>query len=140
MPGLLTTAYKFTRLRGRRSLFDRAYLVQFELSEMSRPAAFGSDTKDWDDASPIEHVRADAPPFLVISAEDDAKLEEEAEELAARLRAAGAKADTLIIPGTDHFTILGFVGNRDDTLIEQMISFVKRNQKQEPEVRSQKPE
>jgi hypothetical protein len=32
MPGLLRTAYKFMRLRGSRSLFDRAYLSQFELS------------------------------------------------------------------------------------------------------------
>lgn len=93
---------------------------------MTRPA-FGTDTKVWEDASPVKHVRAGAPPFLMINAEDDAQLEEEAEELAALLRAAGTSAETLILPGTDHFTILGFVGNRDDTLIEQMTSFVKRN-------------
>lgn len=95
-------------------------------SLMAGPA-FGTDTKVWDDASPVKHVRAGAPPFLMINAETDAQLEEEAEELAALLRVAGAQAETLIIPGTDHFTILGFVGNGNDTLIEQMTSFVKEN-------------
>jgi arylformamidase len=104
---------------------------------MARPA-FGNDRKTWDDASPVNHVRKGAPPFLMINAADDERLEEEAEELAALLRRAGTTADTLIIPGTDHFTILGFVGNRDDTLIERIVSFV--HEKQKPEAGSRKPE
>jgi acetyl esterase/lipase len=95
-------------------------------SLMTRPA-FGTDTRLWDEASPVFHARAGAPPFLMINAAEDERLEEEAEELAARLRAVGANADTLIIPGTNHFTILGFVGNGDDTLIEHVASFVKKN-------------
>jgi acetyl esterase/lipase len=93
---------------------------------MARPA-FGADPATWADASPVSHARAAAPPFLMINAEDDERLEEEAEELAALLRTAGGSADTLIVPGTNHFTILGFVGSRDDTLIEQIVSFVKKN-------------
>jgi acetyl esterase/lipase len=96
------------------------------LRSMTRPA-FGLDTKVWDDASPINHARVGAPPFLMINAEDDEKLEEEAEELAALLKKAGATADTHIIPGTNHFTILGFVGNGNDSLIEQIVSFVEKN-------------
>lgn len=93
---------------------------------MARPA-FGVDPKTWSDASPVSYVRAGAPPFLMINAEDDERLEVEAEELAALLRNAGVSAETLVIPGTNHFTILSFVVNRDDTLIEQISSFVKRN-------------
>lgn len=96
------------------------------LRSMTRPA-FGVDTNVWDDASPVNHARAGAPPFLMINAEDDEKLEEEAEELAALLRKAGARAGTHIIPGTNHFTILGFVGNGNDSLIEQIVLFVERN-------------
>lgn len=43
MPGLLSTAYKFLRLRGSRSLFDRGYLLQFELSERGRPRVLAID-------------------------------------------------------------------------------------------------
>jgi acetyl esterase/lipase len=107
------------------------------LRSMTRPA-FGADTKIWDDASPVNHVDKGAPPFLMINAADDERLEEEAEELAALLRTAGANAATLVIPGTNHFTILGFVGNRDDTLIEQITSFVREQQKSG--VRIQNPE
>ena len=108
---------------------------------MTRPA-FGADTKAWTDASPVNHVREGAPPFLMINAEDDERLEEEAEELATLLRKAGGSAETLIIPGTDHFTILGFVGNRDDTLIDSIVSFVneRTQQKQNSGVRIQKSE
>lgn len=95
---------------------------------MTRPA-FGSDPETWTDASPIKHVRAGAPPFLMINAGDDERLEEEAEELAALLKAAGTRAETLIIPGTNHFTILGHVGTEDDHLIEPIISFVKAHRK-----------
>lgn len=63
----------------------------------------------------------------MINAGDDEKLEEEAEELAALLKKAGVNADTHIIPGTNHFTILGFVGNGNDSLIERIASFVERN-------------
>lgn len=76
-------------------------------------------------ASPVNHVLAGAPPFLLLNAQDDERLEEEAEELALLLRAQGATAETRILPGTNHFTILSFVGNGDDTLIDVMDDFVK---------------
>lgn len=104
---------------------------------MTRPA-FGRDRQAWADASPTSHARRGAPPFLMINAEQDERLEEEAGELAALLRRAGTSANTLILPGTDHFTILGFVGNGDDTLIERIVEFVTKGQ--HPESRSQEPE
>jgi acetyl esterase/lipase len=88
--------------------------------------AFGADRETWTKASPVSHVRRGAPPFLMINAADDERLEEEAVELAALLRAAGTSADTVIIPGTDHFTILGFVGNKDDCLIDTILEFVEK--------------
>jgi acetyl esterase/lipase len=92
---------------------------------MARPA-FGAEREVWTNASPVSHVRSGAPPFLMINAAEDEKLEEEAEELAALLRKAGTKADTFVIPGTDHFTILGLVGSQDDTLIDRIVDFVEK--------------
>ncbi|HEY0386508.1 MAG TPA: alpha/beta hydrolase [Pyrinomonadaceae bacterium] len=93
---------------------------------MTRPA-FGARPEEWRAASPLSHVRAGAPPFLMVNAAEDERLEEEAEELALLLRAAGTSAETAIIPGTNHFTILGFIGTPDDTLTERIASFVKKN-------------
>ena len=38
------------------------------------------------------HVRADAPPFLLLNAGEDEKLEEEADELSSLLRKQGVRA------------------------------------------------
>ncbi|MCA1575328.1 MAG: hypothetical protein LC770_12495 [Acidobacteria bacterium] len=89
-------------------------------------AAFGNDHGLRAQASPVNHVRADAPPFLLLNAQEDEKLEEEADELSSLLRNKGVSAETSIISGTNHFTILSLVGNGDDTLIDRMAEFVKR--------------
>ncbi|MGI9168418.1 MAG: alpha/beta hydrolase [Pyrinomonadaceae bacterium] len=88
-------------------------------------AAFGKNKADRTEASPVNHVRPGAPPFLMLNAEKDEKLEEEAEELAALLRARGSAAETAILPGTNHFTILSLIGNGDDTLIDRIVNFVQ---------------
>ena len=89
-------------------------------------AAFGNDHRLRAQASPVCHVRADAPPFLLLNAQEDEKLEEEADELSSLLRSQGVSAETSIISGTNHFTILSLVGNGDDTLIDRMVEFAKR--------------
>ena len=75
-------------------------------------------------ASPVNHVRAGSPPFLLLNAQYDERLEEEAEELAVLLRVQGVIAETAVIPDTNHFTILSLVGNGDDTLIDRITNFV----------------
>lgn len=87
-------------------------------------AAFGKDKAGRTEASPVSHVRAGAPRFLLLNAEHDERLEEEAEELASLLRNKAGEAQTAIISGTNHFTILSLVGNGDDTLIDRMVGFV----------------
>ena len=88
--------------------------------------AFGRNQAQRAEASPISHVRSGAPPFLLINAEDDEKLEEEADQLAALLRITGSKAEAVIIPGTNHFTILSLIGNGDDRLIDRIVEFIGR--------------
>ncbi|MFN2510397.1 MAG: alpha/beta hydrolase [Pyrinomonadaceae bacterium] len=88
-------------------------------------AAFGKDHGLRAQASPVHHVRAGAPPFLLLNAQEDEKLEEEADELSTLLHNQGVSAETSIISGTNHFTILSLVGNGNDTLIDRMAEFVR---------------
>lgn len=66
-------------------------------------AAFGNNPGLRAHASPVNHVRADAPPFLLLNAQEDEKLDEEADELASLLREMSVSAETSIISGTNHF-------------------------------------
>ncbi|MGH9966869.1 MAG: alpha/beta hydrolase [Pyrinomonadaceae bacterium] len=88
-------------------------------------AAFGKAKAQRTEASPVHYVREGAPPFLLLNAQHDERLEEEAEELASLLRSRGGAAETAIIAGTNHFSILSLVGNGDDTLIERIVAFVR---------------
>jgi len=62
----------------------------------------------------------------LLNAQEDEKLEEEADELSSLLRNKGVSAETSIISGTNHFTVLSLVGNGDDTLIDRMVEFAKQ--------------
>jgi len=72
--------------------------------------AFGKDAALLKEASPIRHVRADAPPFLIISAfQDFPGFALDARRFADRLRQAGAQdVQHLMIEGADHFTVVKF--------------------------------
>ncbi|MGV9454602.1 alpha/beta hydrolase fold domain-containing protein [Streptomyces sp. NPDC003635] len=54
-------------------------------------------------ASPVSHVTADAPPFLILHGTDDVLIPlAQGEQLAAALREAGAHVDFRPVPGADH--------------------------------------
>ena len=56
-------------------------------------------------ASPIHHLRSDAPPFFVAWGEKDfPHLCKQAEEFVAALRAAGVEAERMVLPGCNHAT------------------------------------
>jgi acetyl esterase/lipase len=58
------------------------------------------------DASPVAHVRADAPPFLVLHGSRDGIVPfAQGERLAAARRAAGAPVDFRPVPGGDHLWV-----------------------------------
>jgi arylformamidase len=86
--------------------------------------AFGRDKQRWNAASPVARVRKGSPPFLLINAEHDDGLEQEAQELAGLLRKADVPVKTAIMMDQDHFTILGAVGDGDQRLIDQIADFV----------------
>ncbi|NUP22393.1 MAG: prolyl oligopeptidase family serine peptidase, partial [Streptomyces sp.] len=54
-------------------------------------------------ASPVTHVTADAPPFLILHGTDDSLIPlAQGEQLTAALREAGAHVDFRPVPGADH--------------------------------------
>jgi acetyl esterase/lipase len=70
------------------------------------------------DASPLEHVRADAPPFLVLAAGADAPgFADAALGFSEALREAGhPAAETFVVSGTDHVSILKLSAPRNAAL------------------------
>lgn len=53
--------------------------------------------------SPVHHVRADAPPFLLVHGEADGLVPlSQSEQLHAALQAAGAQSELVGVPGADH--------------------------------------
>jgi acetyl esterase/lipase len=73
-------------------------------------------------ASPINHVRMDAPPFLIVHGKDDQVVPyEQSEQLAAALESAGAPVRLVPVEGADHI----FTGYADvDALVRLSVQFL----------------
>lgn len=86
--------------------------------------AFGSDARTRLAASPVSHARA-APPFLVLSAENDFDgFQVDARRFASRLRATGNRGvQEIVAQGTDHFTILKTFGGARSVMRDLLLSF-----------------
>lgn len=70
--------------------------------------AFSADARALDGASPVRHVRPDAPPFLILTAADDLPgFRADGKRFADALRDAGhAHTAQYMIPDRDHFSIV----------------------------------
>jgi len=82
--------------------------------------AFGPDSAVLQKASPVQHVRADAPPFLIFAAADDLfGFQLDAKRFADALRDAGVP-DTAqyIIPDRDHFSVVEL---KEDNPVENLL-------------------
>jgi acetyl esterase/lipase len=68
---------------------------------------FGKSAEQWERASPLTHVRAGLPPFLVIYAEDELpSLEEMAKKFHAALSNNKCEAQLVKVVQRNHFTVL----------------------------------
>lgn len=88
--------------------------------------AFGDDPQAQREASPIAHVAAGGryPPFLLFHVGRRADSREQAEALAERLRAVGAKARTVHDPEKTHLTLNRELGEPDDGPTAQVLEFL----------------
>jgi acetyl esterase/lipase len=88
---------------------------------------FGNDRDVQTKASPLAHVRAGLPPFLIIYAEAEApNLASMANEFTKALRAAGNKAEIRQFGGTRHNSIL-FNLTDDSPVGKALLDFVERS-------------
>ncbi len=92
------------------------------------PSVWGTDRTVWVDASPAHHLRATAPPMLILYADRDEDWRREQNvEVAAAMKAAGhASVELKMIDDRNHATILSRIGSDGDQTTEQIIRFASR--------------
>jgi acetyl esterase/lipase len=89
---------------------------------------FGDDPAVIKAASPISHVRAGLPPFLILYAEDELPgLPQMAEDFGKALKDKGCEATVLKIKDRWHLTILFRATNREDAVARAVLDFVGKH-------------
>jgi arylformamidase len=101
----------------------------WNVSENQRSAVektFGNDPAVLKEASPIHHVRAAAPPFLLLNASSDfTGFALDARRFADALRAAGNKnVDQITVKDADHFTIVK-LDDANHPVRRRMLGFIR---------------
>jgi acetyl esterase/lipase len=91
-------------------------------------SVWGTDRNAWVDASPAHHLRAGAPPMLILYAEGDEDWRREQNvEVAAAMKAAGnSDVGLAMIADRNHATIWSRVGSDGDETAERILRFVSR--------------
>lgn len=112
------------------STFDLAAKVAAGGSYVEHVArTFGDDPAAWRDASPVTHVGAAAMPrFLFASAEEGKAASRDAsDDMVRRIRAAGGRADAVVLPGKSHFTANHELGmpNGGEEIGALLLAFVR---------------
>jgi len=89
------------------------------------PSVFGTNAEQRRLASPIAHVKAGRPPFLILYGEHDyLGLDRMAERFGQALKHAGNDARVLEIKGRDHLGIVGRMLAQDDVTLQAVLKFV----------------
>ena len=91
-------------------------------------SVWGTNRDVWVDASPGHHLRADAPPMLILYADGDEDWRRQQNvEVASAMKAAGhANAEIFMIADRTHATIWTSIGAEKDEAAERIIRFVSR--------------
>jgi arylformamidase len=97
-----------------------------EQQKLAVRQAFGDNPDKLATASPTTHARADAPPFLILGAENDFPgFLIDAKRFAESLRKTGHKqAEQFILPDHDHFSLVQLI-DRDVELRSLLLEFFK---------------
>lgn len=90
--------------------------------------AFGKDRTKWKDASPINLVKKDAPPFLILYGENERPLlTGQANRFYQALNNAGSYAEKKEIKGKNHMTEILNIGWGNDETSPLILEFIKKN-------------
>lgn len=87
--------------------------------------AFGEDEATWRDASPIAHVTAGAPPFLIFHVATRADSKALSRALCDALAGVGVPAKVVAAEGKNHGTINRDVGKAGDAVTAEMMEFLR---------------
>jgi acetyl esterase/lipase len=90
--------------------------------------AFGvKDDLDYSDASPIEHITPNSPPFLILNAQNDWGLEHQAKHFHEKLKNAGVECEWKHYEGsnTNHLSIIGLGKSLGQPYREMMRDSIK---------------
>jgi acetyl esterase/lipase len=91
-------------------------------------AVFGTDHQMRKQASPISHVKAPAPPFLITYCQwDYPTLPAQAREFDAALRRAGVQSELIFVRRESHISEMVNFPNAPNSTAEALVNFVKRN-------------
>ena len=100
----------------------------YEINHKVFEPVFTKDRDVWKDASPINHVGRDSPPFLVLFAENDMNLHVplslQAEDFYEELKNAGVNVGIKEIRRTNHGSIIGQIGKRHSAALDAMLDFI----------------
>ena len=93
-----------------------------------RPRFLGPEDADIDRlASPMNHVSANAPPFLIAyGTEDFPHLREQGERMVEALSAAGGATEKVVLEGRDHFGASLAGGEPDGPWVPRAIDWMKK--------------
>jgi acetyl esterase/lipase len=99
----------------------------YDVNDGSRESrVFGKDEAAKVSASPIHHVRAPAPPFLVTYCQwDYPTLPFQARTFHAALRRAGIASELLYVPGQGHITEMFALSRDDDMQARAVLKFIQ---------------
>jgi acetyl esterase/lipase len=99
--------------------------IQVNLCLSPTAPIFGTDSKIIHDASPLHHVRAGLPPFLLIYSDHDLPfLPQMAQEFARKLTESKCEVSTLEAAGRDHETVMFYATVDTDPVARAIRKFV----------------
>nr|BAL53813.1 lipase [uncultured Planctomycetota bacterium] len=99
----------------------------YQIPPQGLTRVFDADPQLRQNASPIHHVRKNAPPCLLAYAERDLPgCDQMSEALASKLRAAGNVAELCKLPDRDHNTIIFFMGRDEDPAFQAVLAFLRK--------------
>jgi acetyl esterase/lipase len=91
-------------------------------------SAFGKDAELCRQASPLEHVRRDHPPALILYADKDYPfLDAMAEQFGRKLKGCACDASVLKVAKRDHISIIVQACNETDPAMQAMLQFIARH-------------
>ncbi|MGC9972213.1 MAG: alpha/beta hydrolase [Bryobacteraceae bacterium] len=128
LAALLTLDQRYLKARGLSWRDIRGTIALSGVYEIrGLESVFGRDRQVRKEASPLWHVKAGAPPFLIGYCERDyPTLPAQALRLQRALRGAGVPAELVFLPGQGHISEIMRLASEDDPAARAMLRFMRR--------------